>query len=109
MRSLDDKNVSKKDRKRPTRSAFVTNFCSGMDLGNQRIQSRTGSKEAGRNQILTTRDSVAGDALPSEPTAHSAREVVETGLAGAVGVSFVVWDHDPFNRTNLAIVNERET
>lgn len=74
----------------------------------QRIQSRMGSKEAGRNQTLTTRDGVAGDALPSEPTAHSAREVVETGLAGAVGVSFVVRDHDPFNRTNLAIVNEHD-
>jgi hypothetical protein len=65
-----------------------------------------GRKRRGRIKTLTTRDGVASDALPSEPTAHSAREVVETGLAGAVGVSFVVRDHDPFNRTNLAMVNE---
>ena len=57
-------------------------------------------------EVLTTRDGVAGDTLPSEPTAHSAREVMETGLAGAIGVGFMVWDHDSFNRTNLAIVNE---
>jgi hypothetical protein len=51
----------------------------------------------GRGEGLTTCDGVAGDALPSEPTAHGAREVMETGLAGAVGVGFMVWDHDSFD------------
>lgn len=62
-----------------------------------------------RLEVLTARDGVAGDTLPSEPTAHSARKVVQTGLASAVGVGFVVWDHDSFNRTNLTIVNEHST
>ena len=57
-------------------------------------------------EVLTTRNGVAGDTLPSEPTAHGAREVVETSLASTVGVGFMAWDHDSFNRTNLMIVNE---
>ena len=59
-------------------------------------------------EVLTTRDGVAGDTLPSESTAHDAREVVEPGLAGAVGISLMVWDHDSFNRTNLTIMNEHD-
>jgi len=52
-------------------------------------------------QEWTACDGIAGDTIPPEPTAHSAREVMETGLAGAVGVCFVVWDHDSFDRTNI--------
>lgn len=60
----------------------------------------------GKSDVLTARDGVAGDTLPSKSTAHSAREVVETGFAGAVRVGFVFWDHDSFDRANLTIVNE---
>ena len=59
-------------------------------------------------EVLTTRDGIASDTFPSEPAAHGAREVMETGLAGAVGVGFMVWDRDSFNRTNLTIVNEHD-
>lgn len=72
---------------------------------NPRIEQGIDATKAG---ILTTRDRVTGDALPSKPTTHSAREVVEAGLAGAVSIGFVVWDHDPFNRANLPIVNEND-
>jgi hypothetical protein len=64
---------------------------------------RVGSEE---KDVLTARDGVARDTLPSEPTAHNAREVMETGLAGAVRVGFVIWDLDSFDRTNLIITNE---
>jgi len=64
------------------------------------------SSERKETGVLTARDSVAGDAFPSEPTAHSAREVMKTGLAGTVCVCFVVRDHDSFDRTNLTIATE---
>lgn len=80
------------------RFQLATNFCSGTDLKKRRIQRQVGGKEI---EILTTRDGVTGDALPSESTAHSAREVVETSLAGTVGIGFVVQYPDSFNRTNL--------
>ena len=60
----------------------------------------------GADGILTTCNSVARDALPSESTAHSPREMVETGLAGTVGVGFVAWNFDSFDGTNLTITNE---
>ena len=60
----------------------------------------------GADEILTTCNSVARDALPSESTAHSPGEMMETGLAGAVGIGFVAWDFDSFDGTNLTITNE---
>ena len=48
-------------------------------------------------EVPTAGDGIAGDTLQPEPTTHCTREMMETGLAGAVGVGLVIWDHDPFN------------
>jgi len=82
-----------------------------MDLETQRIQSMLNEGIGWRGketEVLTTRDGIAGDTLPSEPTAHSAREVMETGFASTIGIGFVVRDHNPLNGANLMIVNKHD-
>ena len=71
------------------------------------IRSHSNHYRQRRSGVLTTSNGVTSDTLPPEPTAHGPREVMETGLACTVGICFVVWNCDPFNRTNLTIMNER--
>jgi len=107
------KRISKNNRGRPARPGLIRTFAQEWsyttnEFSNGHFDRRNGVGAGEEAKILTTRDGVAGDTLPSKPTAHGAREVMETGFAGAVGVGFMVWDHNSFNRTNLTNVNEHD-